>query len=95
MDITQIVYGFNRQDTFCHIKPRHILREYVVLHQHGHQIASGQELHDQVEIKRILERIEQLHDPRRGGFGENVAFGSDVGELFPSIHPIYSPVVSL
>ena len=51
---------------------------------HRHQITSRQEFHDQVQVIRVLERVVQLDDPRRVGFGEHVSFGTDVCELEPT-----------
>lgn len=38
MDITKVMYSLNGKNAFGHIKPCNIFREYVVLHQHCHQI---------------------------------------------------------
>lgn len=65
MDVAQIVHGFNGQYTFGHIESCYILGEHVVFHEHRHEIAARKELHDQVKIEGILERIEQLDHPRR------------------------------
>lgn len=51
------------------------------IHSHRHQITSGQELHHEVQIRRVLERVVQLDDPGRVGLCEYVSLGSDVGEL--------------
>lgn len=32
---------------------------------HGHEISTGQELHNQIEVLRILERVEKLNHPSR------------------------------
>lgn len=55
--------------------------ERINLDIHSHEIAPWQELHDQVEVTRILERKEKLDDPRRIGLCEDVSFGSHVSEL--------------
>jgi len=51
---------------------------------HGHQVSTRQELHDQVEVVGILERVVQLHDPRRVGFCQDVSLGSDMSQLHGS-----------
>lgn len=50
MDVSQVVYRFYSKDTLCHVESRDIFREYVVLHEHGHEIASRKELHDEIEV---------------------------------------------
>ena len=50
---------------------------------HSHQIPSWQELHDEVEVLRVLERVKELDDPRRIRFGQNITFSPDVRELSP------------
>lgn len=57
MDETQFVNGFNRQDTLRHIKPRNIFSECIILDEHGHEIATREELHDEIKIHRILEGV--------------------------------------
>ena len=64
MDEPQFMDSLDGEDTFCDVKSRHIFRECVVLDEHGHQITSRQEFHDEVEVGRILEGIVKLHDPR-------------------------------
>jgi len=64
MNVSQVVYRFYSKDTLCHVESCDIFREYVILHEHGHEIASGKKLHDEIEVQRILERIEQLDHPR-------------------------------
>jgi hypothetical protein len=51
------------------------------LNVHRHEIPTRQELHDEVEVARVLEREEELDDPGRVGLCEDVSLGSDVGEL--------------
>ena len=48
---------------------------------HSHQISTGEELHNQVQVVRVLKRVVELDDPRRVGFGEYVSLGSNVGQL--------------
>ena len=44
-------------------------------------ITSRQELHDEVQIERVLEGVVHFDNPLVVGFDENVAFGSHVGHL--------------
>lgn len=55
MDETKFVYGFDSQDTFCDVEASNVLGKGIVLDQHSHKITSRQELHDQVQIRRVLE----------------------------------------
>ena len=48
MDETQVMHGLYRENALGDVEPRHVLREGIVLDQHRHQVASGQELHDEV-----------------------------------------------
>ena len=68
MDITKIVDRFDRNDTFGHVESGDIFGKNIIFHEHGHQIASREKFHDEVKIKGILKRIEQLYYPWRGGF---------------------------
>lgn len=58
VDETHLVNSFNRQNAFSDVESGDILRESVVLDEHGHQITSRQKLHNEVEILRVLERVE-------------------------------------
>ena len=81
VDETKLVYRFDREHTLRHVETGDIFREGIVLDEHRHEIASGQELHDEVEVCRILERVVELHYPWRVGLGEDVAFGAYVRKL--------------
>lgn len=81
MNEPKLVDRLDRQHTLGHVEPRDVLGEGVVLDEHGHEVASGQELHEEVEVVRVLERVVELDDPGRVGLGEEVAFGADMGEL--------------
>lgn len=65
MNVSQIMYGFYGKDTLCHIKSSDIFGKDIVLHEHGHEVAARKELHDEIEVQRILEGIEQLDHPWR------------------------------
>jgi hypothetical protein len=81
MDITKIVNRFNRNNTFGHVESGDIFRKNIVFHEHGHQISSGEKFHDEVKIKRILKRVEQLYYPWGSGFSQNITLSPDVRQL--------------
>jgi hypothetical protein len=58
MYISEFMDGFNGKDALCHVESGNVFRENIILHQHGHEIASRKKLHDEVEINRVLERVE-------------------------------------
>ena len=64
MDESKLVDSLNGKCDLGHVKPRDTLREDFVLDQHGHQITTGQELHEHVEEGAVLERRVQLDNPR-------------------------------
>lgn len=55
MNETKVMHGLDRKNALGDIEPRHVLREGIVLDQHRHQVSSSQELHDEVQIRGILE----------------------------------------
>ena len=55
MNVAEVVYSLDSEDTFRHVETGDILGEHVVLHEHCHEIASRKELHDQIEVEWILE----------------------------------------
>lgn len=81
MDEAELVNGLDGEHTLGHVEARDVLAEGVVLDQHRHEVSSGKELHEEVKIVRVLERVVQLHDPGRVRLGEDVALGADVREL--------------
>ena len=83
MNKPKMVHGLNSQHALGHVKARNILREGIVLNKHSHQVSARKKLHDQIQIGRVLERVEQLDDPRRVGFRKNVALRANVRELGP------------
>lgn len=56
MDETQFVNGFDGQDTFCYIKSCNWFAKDIVLDQHGHQISSRKEFHNEIQKLSILKR---------------------------------------
>ena len=81
MNEPKLVNSLDGKNTLGDVEPSNILRECVVLDEHRHQISSWQELHDEVEVRRILEGVVELHNPWRVGLRENITFGAYVREL--------------
>ena len=81
MDEPKVMHGLDRENALGNVEPRHVLREGIVLDQHRHQVPASQELHDEIQVCGILERVVQLYDPRGVGFGQDITFGTDMGEL--------------
>lgn len=52
--------------------------ENLPLHEEVHQVPSRQVLHHQVEVALVLERAEELHNPRVAGLYQQVPFGFQV-----------------
>ena len=65
MDEAKTVYRLDGKHAFCHVKPGHVLRECVVLYEHGHEVATGKEFHDEVQVCGVLKGVVQLDYPRR------------------------------
>jgi len=65
MDEPKLVNRLNRQHALCHVEPRHVLTKRVVLDEHRHEVTSGEELHEEVEVVGVLERVVELDDPGR------------------------------
>jgi hypothetical protein len=81
MNEAELVHSLDRQCNLGHVETSDVFREDLVLDQHCHQITPGQELHQHVQKRRVLERSVQLDEPRAVGVGEDVALGSDMGKL--------------
>ena len=43
---SEAVDCFDREDTFRHVEASNVFRKRVILYEHGHQVASGEKLHD-------------------------------------------------
>ena len=81
MDEAQLVYRLYGEDNFCHVEACDILGEDLILDEHGHQVTTGQELHEHVQEGVVLECGVQLDDPGAVRLGENVTFGAYVSQL--------------
>lgn len=81
MNKAELVHSFQGKGDLGHVEACDVLGEDFVLDQHGHQITTGQKLHEHVEESRVLEGRVQLDEPGTVGVGENVTLGADVGEL--------------
>lgn len=81
MNEAQLVNALERQDALGHVEARYVVRECVVLDEHRHQISARQELHQQVEVLRILERVVQLHYPGTVALGQHVTLSPYVRQL--------------
>ena len=57
MNETEFVNGLDSEYALGNIEPGHIFGECVVLDEHGHEVTSGEELHNKVQILRILKRV--------------------------------------
>lgn len=81
MNEAQLVDSLYGQNDFCHVEPCNILGEDLILDEHGHQVTTRQELHQHVQEGVVLEGGVQLDDPGTVRFGENITFGTHVGQL--------------
>ena len=61
--IPYLMHTLNGKDGLCHVELSRTLCEYVLLHEEGHEVAANTELHHQIQVQVILERIIQLHHP--------------------------------
>jgi len=77
----EVMDSLDGEDTLSHVEAGDILREGVVLDEHGHEITAWQELHDEVEVGAVLEGVEQLNDPWRVRLCEDITLSANVGEL--------------
>ncbi len=51
-----------------------------------HQVASGQELHDEIEVDNVLEAVVHLDHPRVIGFDQDVTLRSNMSQLLLDNH---------
>ena len=81
MNEAQFVHSIDGKDNLGDIESRDILRKDFILDKHGHQIATGQELHQHVKEERILESSVKLDNPWTVRLCQDISFRSNVGEL--------------
>ena len=82
MQEAKFMNGFNGHDDFCHVESSNILRENFIFDQHGHQVTTRQEFHQEIKVSGVLERGVQLDQPRIVlGVSQNVTLCTDVGQL--------------
>jgi len=69
----KLVHSFDRKHNLGHVEAGDVLCEDFVLDEHRHQVTSGQELHEHVEERVVLEGRVQLDHPWAVGFCKNIA----------------------
>jgi hypothetical protein len=74
VDEAKLVHSLNRKGDLGHVEASDVLGEDLVLDEHGHEIATGKELHEHVKEGVVLEGRVQLDDPRAVRLGEHVTF---------------------
>ena len=57
VDKAHLVNSLNGEYALCHIETCNVLRESIVFNQHCHEVSTGEELHDKIKVRRILERV--------------------------------------
>ena len=82
MQEAKFMNSFDGHNDFCHVESSNILRENFILDQHGHQVTTRQEFHQEVKVSSVLERGVQLDQPRVVlGIGQNITLCTNVGQL--------------
>ena len=64
---------------FYHVELSSVLGQGILLHQKGHQVTPGEELHHEVEVERILKAEKHLDHPLMVRLHEDVPFSPHVG----------------
>lgn len=54
VDEPELVDSFDGEDTLCDVESSDILGECIIFDEHRHEVATRQELHDQVQSLGIL-----------------------------------------
>ena len=86
MDESHFVDGVDGQRSFCNVELRDFFWQCVFFHEECHHIATGEELHDEVQINGILKAVVHFDHPGVIGLNQDVAFCPDVGQLFLGHH---------
>jgi hypothetical protein len=81
MNVIQTVDSLNSQYGLSNVESAVFLTKDILLHQQSHEIATLQELHDQVEVLFILERAFQFDYPVILGQSEDISLGPHVCDL--------------
>lgn len=81
MDEAKLVDGLNGKGNLGHVETGDVLGKNFVFDEHGHEIATRQELHEHVQESIVLESRVQLDNPWAVGLGEDVTFSPDVCQL--------------
>jgi hypothetical protein len=82
MKETKLVHSLDGHYDLSHVESSNVLGENLILDQHGHQITTGQELHQKVKVRIVLERCMELHEPRVIlGVRQDITLGTNVGQL--------------
>jgi len=63
VDEAQVVNGLYRHDYLGHVEAGYVLGEDQVFDKHGHEVATGEELHEHVQELVVLERSVKLYHP--------------------------------
>ena len=77
----KLVHSLDSQNDLRHVEPCDVFTKDLVLDEHSHQVTTRQELHQHVQEGVVLEGGVQLDDPGTVRFGENITFGTHVGQL--------------
>ena len=86
MNESELMNIINSRSGLGNIELGHLFTERVLLDEQRHHVATWQELHDEIEISRVLERVVHLDDPLVIGLGQNIAFGANVRHLLFKQH---------
>lgn len=94
VDKVDPVHRLNAEDGLGNVKPALVFGKDVFAHEQRHEIAAGQEVHDEVEILVVLETKFEVHNPVVLGFDEHFSFSLDVVHLiliyhFRLLHPLH------
>jgi len=71
----------NGQNDLSDVEPCNILRENLILDEHGHKITSWQELHQHVQKVCVLEGCVELYNPRTVRLSQDITFCTDMCQL--------------
>jgi hypothetical protein len=81
MDEAQLMDSLNSQDNLRDVEAGDVFREDLVLNEHGHKIASWQELHQHVQEILVLEGSIEFNDPGAVGLSQDITLGANMSQL--------------